>query len=573
MSWGAPWMLWALMVPAALAAWSWRRARKPAAGDDVVRVEVGESGVRRVAGRRVTLPVGLLSALALAIVGLAQPQWGGAVSEAQERGREIVIALDLSRSMTVDDVRPSRIRRAHAVVRALLDELQGERVALLVFSGVAFVQVPLSSDYQIMREFLPVLEPGYLPQGGSHLGAMLREARGAFSAEKAMDRYVFVLSDGETTDPRWRDAVAPLARDGISIVTLGVGTTTGATLATTEGSDAAPRHSRLDADLLQALAAETGGLHRDVTLSLDAKWLLRETVGAGLATRQARKVNQERAERYRWAVLPALLLAAIGVWRELPVRPRLRRSGEPVRLPPWAAAAATAALVVAAVQLWGHEGDHVYSAEVTAAGKLRWVIEDLAAHRQIEARDLALLALRTQEYARETLARGYSPAEGTLRDALLAVEHGERMDARAADWAALRRDLQLFLGREAAGAAARSEQKKEALDEEDRPSQMNGQGSQQTTSESMGQGGASKSDAVIGELRKETMRRGLIVRPRPGTQSAGVAPGGGGPAARPDPLRELTLKRFREVSKADTPGVLYQALAGDTTGLEGGPDW
>jgi hypothetical protein len=223
-----------------------------------------------------------------------------------------------------------------------------------------------------------------------------------------------------------------------------------------------------------------------------------------------------------------------------------------------------------------HEQGHEFGADATTADKLQWLVEDLAGHRAIDARDLALMAERTINYALEALARGQTVAEGAVRDALVAVDFGEKLQPRQADWGTLRSVLKRLLASQADAAANRPpEQKKEALDEEDRPSQTNGQGSQQTTSESMGQGGVAKTDAALGELRKESARRfngpkpasGLV---RPGSGVGEAATSG----ATDDPLRALTLKRFREVVKADMPGVLFQALAGDARAeATGGRDW
>ena len=120
------------------------------------------------------------------------------------------------------------------------------------------------------------------------------------------------------------------------------------------------------------------------------------------------------------------------------------------------------------------------------------------------------------------------------------------------------------------------EQKKEALDEEDRATQTNGQGSQQTTAESMGMGGVAKTDAMLGELKKEIARRAAPTKPAAaGRVRAGGEIGEGGTAQKAkDPLRALLLRRYRDVTAQDKPAVLFQAMQGEAQNAPaGGKDW
>src|SRR5262249_9250684 len=103
--------------------------------------------------------------MALGMVGvllaLARPQWGTIEETSYEHAREVLLALDLSRSMLADDVAPTRLARAKLLIESLLDQLRGERVGLVVFAGTAFVQSPLSADYEVLRDFLNDLDPSY----------------------------------------------------------------------------------------------------------------------------------------------------------------------------------------------------------------------------------------------------------------------------------------------------------------------------------------------------------------------------------------------------------------------------
>src|SRR5688500_7547072 len=114
--------------------------------------------------------------------------------------------------MLTPDVRPSRLERAKLLIQSLLEKLAGERVGLVVFSGTAFLQSPLSADYEILREFLPALNPDFLPQGGSNYGAMLETSLQAFSTSTSADRYLIILSDGEATDEEWKAQMAELKK-------------------------------------------------------------------------------------------------------------------------------------------------------------------------------------------------------------------------------------------------------------------------------------------------------------------------------------------------------------------------
>lgn len=578
MSWGHAEFLWALVLPLA-ALLGFRRMEARRAGGGVPRVSVAGSRIEPTAEetkRRIrVLPI----ALAFAVVALAQPRWGNNEKVGEEPAREVVIALDLSRSMLVDDVAPSRLRRAHAIVRSLLDSLHGERVALVVFAGTAYVQVPLSSDYQIIREFLPVLEPGYLPQGGSDYAGMLRAVREAYSDDATSDRTLFVLSDGESTTEGWREPLAHLQRREVTVVALGIGTPQGGDVPPANEGEKSPARSRLEPATLQAIAAGAG-IYREANATLDVPRLLADSVELGRKTRWTKRQTEARAEQFPWFLVPALALGLFGLWQEIPVRPRLRtivraavRAGGPTA----AGATATALLIL----LWvrtarAHDEGHAFAAEATSLDKLQWLVEDLTQHRTVDARDLGLLAERTISYGLETLARGQAVPDGAVRDALRAVDFGEKMNPRQADWTTLRSSLRHLLARPGEEGATRPpEQKKEGRDEEDRPAQTNGQGSQQTTADSMGQGGVAKTDAVLGELQKSPARRLAGAKPAAGA----LRPGGG--AGDPmlettsrDPLRALTLKRYRDAVRGDTPGVLFQALAGDGRNEPaGGRDW
>lgn len=580
MSWGQPHVLWVLALPLVLL-WPRRAHRAGHGALRVPQVTVGRGRVLGVSPARQPRSWYLPLALACALIALAQPRWGVHEDTGEEPAREVIIALDLSRSMLVTDVAPSRLQRAHALVRSILDGLHGERVGLVVFAGTAYVQVPLSSDYQIIREFLPVLEPGYLPQGGSDYAGMLRAVREGFGENGESDRTLFVLSDGESTTEGWPAELAQLKRRHVTVVALGLGTAEGGPVPPAGEGEKSPAHSRLEPATLRAIAADTG-IYREADAALDVRALLAESVALGKKTHWTRRQAEQPAEQFAWFLVPAVALALVGLWREIPLSPRGRKL---VRVPaqagyPLGATLQLALVGAALLAVWSrtaraHDEGHTFASEATSTDKLVWLVEDLTQHRRIDARDLALLAERTINYGLETLARGQAVPEGPVRDALAAVEFGEKLQPTQADWITMRSALKRFLARTADDTTARPpEQKKDALDEEDRPSQTNGQGSQQTTSESMGQGGVAKTDAALGELRQETTRR-TRTQTRPGQLRPGSGPGD--PlveGATRDPLRALTLKRYREVVKGDTPGVLFQALNGDGhTEPAGGRDW
>ncbi len=174
MTFAQPILLWLLLLPAALLAWEIARVRRSAQNGHpkILRGRAGSRDFELLTGQsdhfgRARARSWLCLGLALATVALARPQYGKIEDQVFDQSREIMIAVDLSKSMLAEDVKPNRLGRAKLLIQSLLERLEGERVGLVLFSGTAFVQSPLSSDYEILNEFLPVLEPGYLPSGGT----------------------------------------------------------------------------------------------------------------------------------------------------------------------------------------------------------------------------------------------------------------------------------------------------------------------------------------------------------------------------------------------------------------------
>ncbi|MDH4045011.1 MAG: VWA domain-containing protein, partial [Gemmatimonadota bacterium] len=226
MQFDAPWFLIVAPVVAilfALLAWGGRRARLARA-----RRWSQELGARARRENRLTWFVIALAAAA-ATVALAGPRWGRRVVESTLPALDLVIAVDLSRSMLAEDVAPSRLGRAQQQVRRMLHDLAGDRVGLIGFAGRSFILAPLTADASALHLLVDALHPDQLSAGGTDLGAALRQGRELLLAsDRVADRVLVMFTDGEAHDSL-AAAVAEadrLRRDGVRLVLVAEGSDT-----------------------------------------------------------------------------------------------------------------------------------------------------------------------------------------------------------------------------------------------------------------------------------------------------------------------------------------------------------
>ncbi|HLP09507.1 MAG TPA: VWA domain-containing protein [Opitutaceae bacterium] len=337
MTFALPHLLWLLLLPAVLIVAD--RARRLAAvaqsWPTIQRLWAGPRGLAPSRhGVRLPRRYCLWLGLALLIVALARPQWGKIEEHVFDQSREVLLALDLSRSMLANDVKPTRLARARLLVESLLDRLKGERVGLVVFSGTAFLQCPLSPDYEVLREFLPALNPDYLPEGGTDYARLLKTSLDAFSNEAGADRYLIILSDGEALTDDWRAQLDSLTKRGIRIVALGIGTQAGSIVPAKDGGFVKDERgavvmSKLNPTTLQQLASATGGAYAEASGWLDLPSLLQQTVERGKQGAMLQRKTVRLGERFQWFLAPALLLLLVSYWRDFPVTPKPRELRHP----------------------------------------------------------------------------------------------------------------------------------------------------------------------------------------------------------------------------------------------------
>jgi Ca-activated chloride channel family protein len=472
MTFAWPQVFWLLLVPLALLGAEFARRRRAAATahPKILQAEAGAhslSLVDRTTPPHRTRPwlcVGLL----LVLAALARPQWGRIEEPVFDQAREILIAIDLSRSMLSQDIKPSRLERAKLLTQSLLEKLAGERVGLVTFSGTAFLQSPLSSDYEILREFLPALNPDFLPEGGTNYRALIETSLSAFGRTTAADRFLIVLSDGEATDDDWKSSVADLKKKGIRVIGLGVGTTGGAMIPDGAGGFVKDERgavvlSKLESSTLQELASATQGTYRDASSWIDLAGVLSATVDAGQKGKFAEKNTIRLVERFQWPLAFGLWCLCVSFCYEFPVRPRPRdlklrgphESGNPksagptppaeTRKPPAAPLAATAALILLSVL---HGPSSAMAATEPAAEPpppLARIVSRLSAQDTQSARDWSELARETVIWGSHIQSESRPVPPGPVRDALAAVELGAALDAKATDWPKVREELEALL--------------------------------------------------------------------------------------------------------------------------------
>jgi len=455
MTFAWPQLFWLLLVPAALLAAEFARRRRAAATvhPKILHAEAGPQHLSFVATptRRRRARGWLCAGLVLGIFALARPQWGRIEEPVFDQAREIIIAIDLSRSMLSQDVRPSRLERAKLLTQSLLEKLSGERVGLVSFAGTAFVQSPLSSDYEILREFLPALGPDFLPEGGTNYRALIDTSLAAFGTGTA-DRYLIILSDGEATDDEWKDAAAELKKKGIRVIGLGIGTAAGAMIPDGSGAFVKDERgavvlSKLESGTLQELASVTGGTYRDASTWLDLAGVLNATVEAGQKGKFMEKNTVRLVERFQWPLAVALWCLLLSFCYEFPVRarPRELKLTAASRPPATSARPAVAALFLGGLLAAGLGLPNTARAVSDPAAPLAKIVGRLSAKDERTARDWAELARETVSWGQHIQDDQRPVPQGPVQDALSAVTLGSGLDAKTADWPKLREDLEALL--------------------------------------------------------------------------------------------------------------------------------
>jgi Ca-activated chloride channel family protein len=317
--------LWLLPLFAGLFWWAERRRRALVGRLVAPKLRALLAGNTSPA-RRVFRGGCVLGALALLVVALAGPRLGYDTIETPHRGRDVVIAMDVSRSMLAPDVAPTRLQRAKLLVEDLVSELGGDRIGLVAFAGSAFLQAPLTLDHGAVLVALDELDTDLIPKGGTNIAAAIRASEEAFTKAEGFSRAILIISDGEELDADGVAAARAAAEDGIRIFTVGVGSPEGSEIPLPGGDfvrDPAGKvvTTKLDESRLREIAGVAGGFYTPLDGNA-AQLLATEGIGRMEAVETDVGSSRRPVERYQWplgaAIALLVLQALVGERRRTP---------------------------------------------------------------------------------------------------------------------------------------------------------------------------------------------------------------------------------------------------------------
>ena len=253
-----------LLVLLFIGAIYWRRRKLKKLGDERL---VGAQVLGFIAGRNAFKFVLLAVALSAIIIGWANLQTGDKMEKVERKGVDLVIALDVSKSMLATDIQPDRLTRAKQLIMLLTDKMQNDRVAFIVFAGRSYLQVPLTVDYSAVKMMVQNASPAMVPTQGTVIGDAIDMAMTSFSQTERKYKSLIIISDGEDHDEKAAEKVKEAAEQGIIVHTVGIGSPQGTTLYDPEtksvklDENGNPVISKLNEGELRSLAATGGGTY------------------------------------------------------------------------------------------------------------------------------------------------------------------------------------------------------------------------------------------------------------------------------------------------------------------------
>ncbi|MBV9644709.1 MAG: VWA domain-containing protein [Verrucomicrobia bacterium] len=348
MTFGEPVLFWCLLVLPLLASLTIYndRRRKRRLEQLVARRLLPELTDTIAQSRKMMTRLLFLGALASFILALVRPQLGFVEQNFEQHGRDILLAIDTSKSMLSTDYAPNRLTRAKLAAQDIVDAMKGDRIGLIAFAGIAQVEAPLTVDYQTVLETINQLDTKTVERGGTDITSAIHSAELALGKSEGVHRAMVLLTDGEDLEGNSVAAAKEAASYGIRIFTVGIGTKEGSTIPIDPDRQEIIRDrngqtvlSRLDESRLRAIAEQTGGFYVHLENGSTSR-----LIATGLRKLSEGRIEERSiripVEHYRWPLAFGLLLLLLSAALSL------RRKEAHLRRLPIHGAAAVAMLVL-----------------------------------------------------------------------------------------------------------------------------------------------------------------------------------------------------------------------------------
>ena len=364
-------ILWLWAVVATLGLLVWMEFRRSNLLDTFLSPRMAERLARRPSLAKRLMRLGYLALAGIALIlALMRPQWGISYEKLPQVGAQIMVCLDVSRSMLAEDVAPNRLDRAKAEINELLKLLDGDQVGLIAFAGKATVLCPLTTDFGFFRLILDEASPRTIGRGGTRLEEPIRKAVAGFGEAADLSRVVLLITDGDDLDSYPMEAAKEAREKGIRILTVGFGDESGSKIALTDprtglksyinDTRGQPVVSRLNGELLREIALTTEGAYIPAgTGSLDLADIHATHIEPLLRAETEGTLERIQNEGFQWAIMASLVFLLLSLSTTVrPSAPRRQDADETART--WQAAksartsgkpsaATTAALALLAV--------------------------------------------------------------------------------------------------------------------------------------------------------------------------------------------------------------------------------
>ncbi len=248
------------------------------------------------------------------VIALANPRMPMGTSSVIRSGIDVMIALDVSKSMLAQDIKPTRLERAKQILSKLIDKLPDDRIGIVVFAGRAYLQMPLTTDHAAAKMYLSSATPDVVPTQGTVIGDALKMCFAAFNAKEKKYKTIILISDGEDHDENSVTLAKALADEGVMINTIGIGSAEGAMIVDAETNEIKrdatgnPVITKLNETELKSISENSNGIYQLFTNSDEVvSQLVKQLKGMGQKTiKENSLVNYQSF--FPWLLAIALLI-------------------------------------------------------------------------------------------------------------------------------------------------------------------------------------------------------------------------------------------------------------------------